>query len=76
MIFEVVEKETNQDYVNLRERIIYLLSNAYLNLHDEGKCLICLQICSNPNTSQIQYLYLRYYMEIRNISDSITLELS
>ena len=66
MIFEVVEKETNQDYVDLRERIIYLLSNAYLNLHDEGKCLICLQICSNPNTPQIQYLYLDYKIDSLN----------
>ena len=37
-------------------------------LHNDEQCLVCLQLCSQPNTPQIQYLYLRYYSSIHNIS--------
>ena len=29
MLFDVVEKETSDDFVSLHERILYLLANAY-----------------------------------------------
>ena len=31
MLFDVVEKETSDDFVSLHERILYLLANAYLS---------------------------------------------
>lgn len=44
------------------------LSRRYSMLHNDEQCLVCLQLCSQPNTPQIQYLYLRYYSAIHNIS--------
>ena len=41
-------------------------------LHNDEQCLVCLQLCSQPNTPQIQYLYLRYYSSIHNISVTLS----
>lgn len=68
MLIEYLEKETNDKYISVREKIIYLLANAYIRLHQDDKCLIYLQLCSNPDSVPIQYLYLLYYIDKHNIS--------
>ena len=68
MLIEYLEKETNDKYISVREKIIYLLANAYIRLHQDDKCLIYLQLCSNPDSVPIQDLYLLYYIDKHNIS--------
>ena len=65
---EFLEKETNGEFDSIRDRILYLLTNAYLKNHEEASSIVCLQLCSNPNAIQVQYLYVLYYIAIKNIS--------
>ena len=65
---EFLEKETNGEFDSIRDRILYLLTNAYLKNHEEANSIVCLQLCSNPNAIQVQYLYVLYYIAIKNIS--------
>lgn len=65
---EFIEKETSADFHPIRDKLIYLLTNAYIKTHDESKGIVCLQLCSDPTTVQFHYLYLLYYIAIHNIS--------
>lgn len=68
MLMGFLEKETSDSFVPIREKVIYLLANAYIQLHQSENCLIYLQLCSNRDSVPIQYLYLLYYIDQKNIS--------
>ena len=67
-ILEFIEKENGKECNTIRDKIIYLLANAYLKNNEESKSLVCLQLCTDTNTIQYHYLYLLYYVATKNIS--------
>lgn len=68
MLMGFLEKETSESFTPIREKVIYLLANAYIQLHQDENCLIYLQLCANRESVPIQYLYLLYYLDKKNIS--------
>ena len=71
-IIEACEKEPLDALVDLREKALVLLCDAYIALHDDAKSLLCLQLCSHPNTTPIQFLYLKYYLLLQNTEKALS----
>ena len=69
MLMSFLEKETSDHFTPIREKIIYLLANAYIQLHQSENCLVYLQLCVHRDSVPIQYLYLLYYVDQKNISN-------
>ena len=71
LIIESCEKESHEGFRKVREKSLYLLCDAYIALHDESKSLLCLQLCTQPECCPIQFLYLKYYIEIKDNEKAI-----
>lgn len=69
---EVCEKEPLEAFVALREKTLVLLCDAYIALHDDAKSLLCLQLCSHPDSVPIQFLYLKYYLLLKDLDKAVS----
>ena len=69
---EVCEKESLEAFVALREKTLTLLCDAYIALHDDAKSLLCLQLCAHPNSVPIQFLYLKYYLSLKDTEKALS----
>ena len=69
---EVCEKEPLEAFVALREKTLVLLCDAYIALHDDAKSLLCLQLCAHPDSVSIQFLYLKYYLLLKDLDKAVS----
>lgn len=69
---EVCEKEPLEALVALREKTLVLLGDAYIALHDDAKSLLCLQLCAHPDSVPIQFLYLKYYLLLKDLEKAVS----